>query len=96
MLPIVPHIVLECFEKNQFKSDKIWPSYDENLLNEENVKFVIQINGKKRGLIETKSETSEKELFEKILKDKSIIKYIENQKIQKKIFVPNKLLNLII
>jgi leucyl-tRNA synthetase len=57
---------------------------------------VIQINGKKRGLIETKSETSEKELFEKILKDKSIIKYIENQKIQKKIFVPNKLLNLIV
>jgi leucyl-tRNA synthetase len=96
MLPIVPHFTLECFEKNQIKGDKLWPSYDEDLLIEDNVKFVIQINGKKRGLIETKNQTSEKELFEKILKDKSIVKYIENQEIKKKIFVPNKLLNIII
>jgi leucyl-tRNA synthetase len=95
MLPIVPHFVLECFEKNQFKDDKLWPDYDEDLLIEDNVKFVIQVNGKKRGLIETKNQTGEKELFEKILKDKSIIKYIENQEIKKKIFVPNKLLNII-
>jgi leucyl-tRNA synthetase len=95
MLPIVPHFTLECFEKNQIKGDKLWPSYDEDLLIEDNVKFVIQINGKKRGLIETKNQTSEKELFEKILKDKSIVKYIENQEIKKKIFVPNKLLNII-
>jgi len=96
MLPIVPHFTLECFEKNQIKGDKLWPNYDEDLLIEDNVKFVIQINGKKRGLIETKNQTSEKELFEKILKDKSIVKYIENQEIKKKIFVPNKLLNIII
>jgi leucyl-tRNA synthetase len=96
MIPIVPHFALECFEKNQFKGDVIWPNYDEDLLIEDNVKFVIQINGKKRGLIITKNQTSEKELFEKILKDKSIIKYVENQEIKKKIFVPNKLLNIII
>jgi leucyl-tRNA synthetase len=96
MMPIIPHFVLECFEKNQLQGEKLWPSYNEELLIEDNIKFVIQINGKKRALIEAKSQMNEKELFEKVLKDKSIIKYIKNKEIKKKIFIEKKLLNIII
>ena len=51
---------------------------------------------KKRGIIETKRDISEKNLFELILKDEKINKYIEKKKIIKKIFIPNKLMNIIV
>ena len=47
MLPIVPHIASECLELNNFKENKNWPPYDEKMLEEEIIKIVIQINGKK-------------------------------------------------
>ena len=63
---------------------------------ENNVNFVIQINGKKRGIINSSKEILEKELVELIKKDIKINKYIENKKINKIIFVPKKLINIIV
>jgi len=66
------------------------------LLIEEKINFVIQINGKKRGLIVADRNISENDLIKLIKTDKEIIKYIENQEFKKKIFVPNKLINIIL
>ena len=60
------------------------------------VKIVIQINGKKRGLIESTRDISENDLFEKINQEKNISKYFEAKISKKKIFIPNKLINIII
>ena len=73
-----------------------WPKYDEKLLIEEIIPFVIQINGKKRGLIEKKRDISENELIDIIIKDKKLSKYVEKDKIKKCIYIKNKLLNIII
>ena len=73
-----------------------WPAYDVSLLKNENIIIVVQINGKKRGLIETKTNVSEKDVVDKIMSDINLSKYIENKKIKKKIFVQNKLINIII
>ena len=58
--------------------------------------IVIQINGKKRGLIKTKKNISENQLLEVIQKEKNIYKYLHNQEIKKKIFVRDRLINFII
>ena len=50
MTPIIPHFANECLEKLNAKKIK-WPKYDEKLLKEDIINIVIQINGKKRGLI---------------------------------------------
>ncbi len=96
MMPIIPHFAQECLEKNQFKFEQKWPSYDNKLLIEENVNFVIQINGKKRGVIDTKRDISEDDLLNVIHKDKNLIKYIENKNLNKIIFIKNKLINIIV
>ena len=73
-----------------------WPIYDEKFIEDESINIVVQINGKKRGLLNLKKDTDEKELLSLIKKDEKLNKYIENKIIKKKIFVKNKIMNLII
>lgn len=94
--PIIPHFASEAL-KNINCLDKLsWPTYDQDLLKEETKPFVIQINGKKRGLIEIKLGQSEKDILNLIYQDNNLSKYLNEKEIKKKIFVPNKLMNIII
>jgi len=95
MTPIIPHFSNECLNMIGAKEFK-WPEYDKSMLKENIINIVIQINGKKRGIIEAKRDISEKNLLELIFKDEKINKYIEKREIIKKIFIPNKLMNIII
>ena len=94
--PILPHFSSECLEMLGDAGNIKWPSYDEKFLEEDIIPMVVQINGKKRGLIELKKDIEENELIEEIQKEKNIMKYIENKKIKKKIFIKNKIINFII
>ena len=96
MIPVIPHFANECISLLKTDAKIEWPKINENLLIEEKINFVIQINGKKRGLIKTNRDTTEKDLIELINTNAEIKKYIENQEVKKKIFVPNKLINIII
>ena len=93
--PIIPHFSNECM--NLLNLEKMyWPKYDESQLIDNKVKIVIQINGKKRGLIETNRDISEQDLNKIINNDKALKKYLDNQTIKRKIFIKNKLMNIII
>ena len=95
MQPVVPHFSSECLEMLN-KKNVIWPKFDETIIQEDTINLVIQINGKKRGLIQTKIDTSEDELIKLIKNEDKIMKYVEKSEIKKKIYVKNKLLNIII
>ena len=56
----------------------------------------MQINGKKRNLIQTNKNITENDLLEIIKKDEKLKKYLENKTIRKKIYVQDKLINIII
>ena len=73
-----------------------WPTFNEELLKEDKNPFVIQINGKKRGLYEVELDRSENEILKLIYQDNNLNKYLNEKKIKKKIFIPNKLINIII
>ena len=95
MMPIVPHFSNECLKllnKEIFK----WPEFDEAILKQEKINIVIQINGKKRGLVVTKPNVTEKALFDIINKDKTINKYLSGNKLKRKIYIKDKLMNIII
>ena len=68
IMPIIPHFSNECLEIIKTKNFE-WPAYDVSLLKNENIIIVVQINGKKRGLIETKTNVSEKDVVDKIMSD---------------------------
>ena len=96
MMPVIPHFSNECIELLKSKSIVEWPEINKQLLIEENINFVIQINGKKRGLIKANRDISEEDIISLIKKNSEINKYIKNQEFKKKVFVPNKLINIII
>ncbi len=95
MKPIVPHLSSECLEILNLKNIG-WPKYDETIIRENFANIVIQINGKKRGLIKVNINTKENEILEIINKDQKIFKYIQNKEMKKKIYIKNKLINIII
>tara|TARA_B100000212_G_C27264062_1_gene485775 strand:- start:28 stop:921 length:894 start_codon:yes stop_codon:yes gene_type:complete len=95
MTPILPHFASECLSMINVKNLK-WPEYDISMLKEDIVNIVIQINGKKRGLIQTKPNTTQEKLFEIIQNDEKITKYLVQKDIKKKIYLKDKLLNIII
>tara|TARA_A100001015_G_scaffold75458_1_gene83741 strand:- start:511 stop:1692 length:1182 start_codon:yes stop_codon:yes gene_type:complete len=95
MSPIIPHFTNECLE--MINSKKLnWPEYDLSMLEEEEVNIVIQVNGKKRGLIKSKKNTTEKDILSMIENDEKIIKYINKIPIKKRIYIKDKLLNIIL
>ena len=93
--PVIPHFTSECFYEIEKNSNFIWPKFDESSLLKEKVNIVIQVNGKKRSVLNEKKGITKEELLELIKKDKSIEKYILNKKFKKIIFVENRLMNIL-
>ncbi len=96
MLPVVPHLANECLEKMKFSKEVSWPEVDKKYLSEEFNEIVIQVNGKKRGLISVKKEIDEAKIINQIKTEKIIEKYLNNGKLIKTIYVKDRLINYII
>ena len=94
--PIIPHFAQECLSELNVKSKITWPEADKKYLHEDKVEIVIQINGKKRFTIKSNTDSTEKEIYDKIIKEEYFIKNYGDMNIKKTIFVKNRLMNLII
>jgi len=95
MNPFIPHFSNECLNtinENQIK----WPIISQKDLIEEDINFVVQINGKKRAILKVKRDMIKKEILEIIKLNLEIEKFLKDQTIKKSIFVPNRLINLIL
>ena len=98
IMPFMPHLTCECLSKlegNDFYSKIKWPKIEKALLEDTEVVIVIQVNGKKRGLISVKKDLEEKDLIQQAKKIENIEKNLKNKKIIKQIFVKNKIINFI-
>ena len=93
LMPVTPHLAHECCEKIKKKS--YWPTHDSKLLLQVNSDIVIQIDGKKRGILTMPTNSDEKVIVEKSKKVENVIKHIENKKIIRNIYIKNKLINFI-
>ena len=94
--PIIPHFSYECLKDLELSTDVKWPDFDKSVLSEEKINFVIQINGKKRAILNEKKDITETMLLEKLKKDKIVNKYLSKKEIKKIIFVKNRLINILI
>ena len=95
MQPVIPHFANECLELINSKKNK-WPEYNEALIKDDIVNIVVQINGKKRGLIKSKPNMTEENFFEIIKNDEKLSNLIGNKIIKRKIYIKDKLMNIII
>ena len=96
MNPVLPHLISECLSNLDIKDTTSWPNVNEKFLQQKLVNIVIQINGKKRGLIKCEKDISEENLIKLIEEKDEINKYLNKKKIIKKIYVQNKIINFIL
>jgi len=95
MNPFIPHFSNECL--NTINENQInWPKISKKDLIEEDINFVVQINGKKRAILKVKRDVVEKEILEIIKTNLEIEKFLKDQTIKKSIFIPNRLINIIL
>tara|TARA_B110000914_G_scaffold216875_1_gene222340 strand:- start:1006 stop:1302 length:297 start_codon:yes stop_codon:yes gene_type:complete len=96
MLPITPHLANECLSEITKDKKFYWPEINKKYLEKNQHNIVIQINGKKRGLILIENSISKENLIEKIKKENEINKFLNGKSVVKSIYIENKLINLII
>lgn len=73
-----------------------WPTYDESKIVDDTVTVVIQVNGKVRSKVDVSPESQKEDLESIAHNDENVKRYLENGQIVKSIFVPGKLLNLVV
>ena len=94
--PVAPHFSSECIDELKMKIDPNWPTVDKNVIQKKVSNVVIQINGKKRGIITCDINTDESKILEIIKSQKQYEIYIKDKTIKKTIYVKDRLINLII
>jgi len=77
-----------------FKST--WPVYDEKLIKDEIVNLVVQVNGKLRATIFVPTEITQDEAVKLAQENENVKKYLIDKEVAKIIFVPGKLLNMVV
>ena len=97
MMPVIPHFSNECIKLLNIIENIQWPKVNRANLIQDSCKYVIQVNGKTRKVIEDRKDITKDELITMIKKDLKLFKYIKDEtKIKKIIFIPNKLINVIL
>jgi len=98
--PMMPHIVEECWSMMGNSVSIIeseWPQFEESLLIDDEVIIIVQVNGKKRGELKLPNGSSENIVFNESIKLDNINKFVTpSVLIKKKIYIPNKILNIVI
>ena len=99
LAPITPHLSQHLWWELGEDTpiiDHIWPETDVALLVEETVEIAIQINGKLRATVDLDPKANQETFEEAALNDINIQKFLKGKEIKKIIFVPGRLLNIVI
>ena len=94
--PAIPHFAAECLEELKVLNKSFWPKSEEKYLQEDKIDYVIQINGKKRAILNEKRDMDQESLLNKVKSNNMSEKYLKNKSINKVIFVKNRLINLLL
>jgi leucyl-tRNA synthetase len=99
LAPFVPHFAEECWERLGQRGsvfDASWPKWDERLVVEDQVEVVVQVNGKTRSKVSVARDANEDTVGAAALRDATVGRFVEGKTVRKRIYVPNRLLNLVV
>lgn len=100
LAPFAPHIAEEIWRDILGHSSSIhttlWPDYDENLVEDQTVTLGIQVNGKVRADIELAKDTPQEEARDRVFALPEIQKWIEGKEIKKFIYIPGRIISIVI
>ena len=99
LAPITPHMCQYLWWKlypSESIVDRKWPEADLSLLEDDNLNIAIQINGKLRAEIEIDKNCPDEEIKKTALDNDKVKKYLEDKEVKKIIYVPGKIINIVI
>jgi leucyl-tRNA synthetase len=99
MAPFAPHFAEELWQRSGHQPSiffQQWPKWDEAYTTADTVTVAVQINGKLRGTITVKAESPEESVLDAATKDPTITRYLDGKQIRKKVYVKNRILNLVV
>ena len=94
--PVIPHLTSECLIEVGYKKNIEWPLINEEFLEKKTTQIVVQIDGKKRGLVTCDKNIDEDKLLNVIKSENHYKKYLEDKEIIKVIYVKSRLINLLL
>ena len=99
LAPMTPHIAEEMWEMlghSSGLSAAAWPSANADLAKDDEVEVPVQVNGKLRGKLKVAAGTGQEDLLKLALAEHVISQHIDGKRIVKVVYVPDKLLNLVV
>ncbi len=99
LAPMTPHLAEELWEMlghEKGLSTAAWPAFNSEFARDEEVEVVIQVNGRVRGKLKVSAGIAEKELVTLAMAEHFVSQHINGKRVVKQIFVPDKLLNLVV
>jgi leucyl-tRNA synthetase len=97
--PFAPHFAEECWEQLGHDTSVFharWPEWDEALVVEDQVEVVIQVSGKTRGRVSVPRDAEQEAVVAAAQQDAAVRRFTEGKELRKVVYVPNRLLNLVI
>jgi leucyl-tRNA synthetase len=97
--PFCPHITEELWERGGYEghiSDQNWPLYDEAKTVEDTVEIAVQVNGKVRGRVVIAIDMEKDQVLALAKEDESVKRNIEGKSIVKEIYIPGRLVNIVV
>jgi leucyl-tRNA synthetase len=97
--PFGPHISEELWEMiggEGLVSSRSWPRFDPEVARAEEILVVVQINGKLRSRITVDAGATEEEIRSMVMADPRVLEYTEGKKIRKMVYVPKKLVSIVV
>jgi leucyl-tRNA synthetase len=99
LAPFAPHISEELWQMLEHEESvhiSKWPEWDEELVKEEMVTLAVQVNGKVRGEIVVMADISEEDAIKEAKANEKVAEYIKGKQINKAIYVPGRLVSLVV
>ena len=96
--PMAPHLAEECWKIlgcDDIISQRGWPQLIDKYIQEDRVLIIVQVNGKKRGEVEVAKDLAQSDVEAAAMRVDNVSKSITS-KIRKIIYVPNRVLNVVI
>ncbi len=97
--PIVPHICHELWRELRPGTelfDQPWPQADSSAMVQDQIKLIVQVNGKLRGQIDIAKDAGKETIESAALANEHVQKFLEGQTVKKIIIVPGRLINIVI
>jgi leucyl-tRNA synthetase len=99
LAPFAPHFSEENWERLGHDGSILearWPEWDESLVVEDQVEVVIQVGGKTRGRVSVPRDAEQGAVVAAAQEDAAVRRFTEGKEVQKVVYVPNRLLNLVV